>query len=64
MADKKLLRGIALILFGILLCLAEEELNRELFHSIGYFPFVLIGTITGIAGLVMVFHEKKNEAGK
>ena len=58
MADKKRLQGIALILFGILLCLAEEEINRELFHSIGYFPFALIGAITGIAGLVMVFHEK------
>ena len=51
MADKKRLQGIALILFGILLCLAEEEINRELFHSIGYFPFALIGAITGIAGL-------------
>ena len=58
MADKKRLQGIALILFGILLCLAEEEINRELFHSIGYFPFALIGAITGIAGLVMVFYEK------
>lgn len=35
MADKKRLQGIALILFGILLCLAKEEINRELFHSIG-----------------------------
>ena len=55
------MQGIALILFGILLCLAEEEINRELFHSIGYFPFALIGAITGIAGLVMVFYEKKDE---
>ena len=55
---------IFLILFGILLCLAEEEINRELFHSIGYFPFALIGAITGIAGLVMVFYEKKDDAGK
>ena len=55
MADKKRLQGIALILFGILLCLAKEEINRELFHSIGYFPFALIGAFTGIAGLVMVF---------
>ena len=61
MADKKRLQGIALILFGILLCLAGEEINRELFHSIGYFPFALIGAITGIAGLVMVFYEKKDE---
>ena len=53
MADKKRLQGIALILFGILL-----------FHSIGYFPFALIGAITGIAGLVMVFYEKKDDAGK
>ena len=64
MADKKRLQGIALILFGILLCLAEEEINRELFHSISYFPFALIGGITGIAGLVMVFYEKKDDAGK
>lgn len=47
------MQGIALILFGILLCLAEEEINREL--------FALIGAITGIAGLVMVFYEKKDE---
>ena len=64
MADKKLLRGIALILFGILLCLAEEELNRELMRDLSYLPFALIGAIVGIAGLVMVFHEKKDEAGK
>ena len=61
---QKRLQGIALILFGILLCLAEEEINRELFHSIGYFPFALIGAITGIAGLVMVFYAKKDDAGK
>ena len=36
MADKKRLQGIALILFGILLCLAKEEINRELFHSIDW----------------------------
>ena len=64
MADKKRLQRIALILFGILLCLAKEEINRELFHSIGYFPFALIGAFTGIAGLVMVFYEKKDDAGK
>ena len=64
MKDKKLLQGIALILFGILLCLAEEELNHELLHSIGYFPFALIGAIAGVAGLVMVFHEKKDDGAK
>ncbi len=63
MKGKKLLQGIALLLFGILLCLAEEEINRELLRSIGYFPFALIGAMTGIAGLVMVFHEKKDEDG-
>ena len=63
MENRKILRGIALILFGMLLCLAEEEINRELFHSIGYFPFALIGAMTGVAGLVMVFHEKKDDAG-
>jgi len=63
MENRKILRGIALILFGILLCLAEEEINQELLRSIGYFPFALIGAMTGIAGLVMVFHEKKDEDG-
>lgn len=48
-------QGLALILFGILLCAGGNELNRLVFHSISDLPFSLIGLIVGIFGLVRVF---------
>ena len=48
-------QGLALILFGILLCAGGNELNRLIFHSISDLPFSLIGLIVGIFGLVRVF---------
>ena len=51
----KILKGIALILFGILLCIGDAELNRTVLHSWGDFPFSLIGVITGAWGLAMIF---------
>ena len=51
------LKGIALILFGILLCVGGTEINSTLLHSFSDFPFSLIGPIIGIIGLVMVFSK-------
>ena len=64
MTDKKLLQGIALILFGILLCLSGGEINYYLMQDIDYFPFALVGTIVGVVGLVKVFYEKKEDTEK
>ena len=55
--DNKLLKGIALILFGILLCIGGVEINRTILHSFSDFPFSLFGIITGTIGLVMVFRK-------
>jgi len=52
---KKQLQGIGLILFGILLCVAEESINYTLLSSMGDFPFSLAGICVGIAGLVFLF---------
>lgn len=56
--DKKL-KGIALVLFGILLCCADRVLNSTILHSLSDFPFALIGLFVGIVGLVLVFWEDK-----
>lgn len=55
--NNRILKGIALILFGILLCLGGSELNHSIFHSIHDLPFTIIGVIVGIIGLIMVFEE-------
>ena len=55
--DNKLLKGIALILFGILLCIGGVEINRTILHSFSDFPFSLFGIITGTIGLVMIFRK-------
>lgn len=55
---KKQIQGIALILFGILLALASGSLN-----SLGIdvtVPWVLIGLIIGIVGLVIIFSKAKS----
>ena len=62
--DNKSLKGIALILFGILLCLGGAEINSTLLHSLCYFPFSLLGVIVGAVGLSMIFiknTDKKDE---
>lgn len=54
MNDSKL-KGIAVILFGILLSASGAEMNRTVLASFSDFPFALIGIIVGIVGLIMVF---------
>lgn len=53
------LKGIAVILFGILLSASGEEMNRTVLASFSDFPFALIGIIVGIVGLIMVFKNNK-----
>ena len=53
--NNRILKGIALILFGILLCVGGTEINHTIFHGISDLPFSLIGVTAGIIGLVMVF---------
>lgn len=53
------LKGIADILFGILLSASGEEMNRTVLTSFSEFPFALIGIIVGIVGLIMVFKNNK-----
>lgn len=60
----KTLKGIALILFGILLCISSGELNATILHSFSYFPFSLLGVIAGVVGMVMIFVEDKDRKDK
>lgn len=53
------LKGIAVILFGILLSASGAEMNRTVLASFSDFPFALIGIIVGIVGLIMVFKNNK-----
>ena len=53
------LKGIAVILFGILLSASGAEMNQTVWASFSDFPFALIGIIVGIAGLIMVFKNNK-----
>ena len=59
--NNQALRGIALILFGILLCIGGVEINNTLLRSLSDFPFSLSGTVIGAVGLVMVFTKDKKE---
>ena len=56
--SSKVSKGIALILFGILLCAGSEEINATILFSFGDFPFSAIGVIVGAEGLYMVFSDK------
>ena len=56
--DSKKLKGIALILFGILLCMSGSEINRFFMYKLYFVPFSMVGVIIGIVGLAMVFSEK------
>lgn len=58
MSDSRL-KGISVILFGILLSASSAEMNRTVLASFSDFPFALVGIIVGIVGLVMVFKSNK-----
>lgn len=62
--NNKIAKGIALILFGILLCIGGADINKTILSSWYDFPFSLFGVISGIAGLVIIFVKNKNEEGK
>ena len=53
------LKGIALVLFGILLCCAEYQLNHSIFRDF-WLPFTITGVVIGVIGLVVVFWPEKN----
>jgi len=57
---KKQLNGIALILFGILVSLASASLDYYITHSITV-PWVIIGLVIGIVGIVLVFLKSKDD---
>ena len=56
--SSKVSKGIALLLFGILLCAGSEEINATILFSFGDFPFSAIGVIVGAVGQYMVFSDK------
>ena len=60
---RKLLQGIAFILFGILLCVSEETLNDWVTHSITV-PWGLLGVALGVLGLVIFLMNPKDEGKK
>lgn len=62
--NNKIAKGIALILFGILLCIGGADINKTILSSWDDFPFSLAGVISGIAGLVIIFAKGKGEEGK
>lgn len=57
---KNQIQGIALILFGILVSLASGSLDHYITHSVTV-PWVLIGLVIGIIGIILVFLKPKNE---
>ena len=59
--SNKILKGISLILFGILLCFASGELNNMVFVGVSYIPFPLFGVISGVVGLILIFVKDKSE---
>lgn len=62
--NNNILKGFALIFFGILICIGGVEINRTLLSSFFDFPFSLAGVIIGIVGLAMVFSKKSNDTDK
>lgn len=57
---KKQVHGIALILFGILVSLASGSLDHYITHSVTV-PWVLIGLMIGIIGVILVFLKPKDD---
>lgn len=62
--NNKIAKGIALILFGILLCIGGADINKTILSSWYDFPFSLAGVISGIAGLVIIFVKNKDAKDK
>lgn len=62
--NNKIAKGIALILFGILLCIGGADINKTILSSWYDFPFSLFGVISGIAGLIMIFAKNKDAKDK
>ena len=62
--NNKTLKGISLILFGILLCVGGTEINDTILSHLNALPFALIGVILGIAGLAMVFTKESKDTDK
>lgn len=58
--NEKTCKGIALLLFAILLTTAGPELNTTLFYSAVDLPFSLVGLIVGCFGLAMVFDTPRS----
>ena len=58
---KEQLKGIALILFGILLCCAEEGLNSIILHSFSDVPFSLLGLLIGCVAIFFVFRSTRDK---
>ena len=56
--SSKISKGIALLLFGILLCAGSGEINTMILSGFGYFPFSARGVIVGAVGLYMGFSDK------
>ena len=57
MEDK--IKGIALLLFGILLSCAQDGLNDTIFTSMSDIPFAFVGLCVGIAGLCLVLANQR-----
>ncbi len=58
---KEQLKGISLVLFGILLCCAEEGLNSIVLYSFSDVPFSIFGLLIGSVGLSFVFRSTKDK---
>lgn len=58
---KKQLKGIALILFGILLSISGESINNTILWSFSDVPFGFLGVCSGVAGLVYIFAKDREK---
>ena len=56
--NSKVSKGIALLLFGILLCAGSEEINTMILSTFSDFPYSAIVVIVGAVRLYMVFSDK------
>ncbi len=57
--NNKGLKGIALILLGILLSVSSPEINSTILSSFSDVPFSLLGLFVGALGVVMVFGQNE-----
>ena len=62
--NNKILKGISLIIFGILLCVGGTEINYTILSNLSELPFSLIGVIFGLVGLAMVFTKESKDTDK